>query len=75
MQSQATRDFRKLAAIPLARDPPPSSALARNTATDNVTLPELRAMTALSSKVVRRFVQFGFITSLEDGNNDGEDVH
>jgi len=71
---QKTQDLRKLAHIPPARDPPPSSSQARNAATDNVTLPELRAMTALASKVDRRVDQFGLLLS-EDSDIDGEDAH
>lgn len=69
-----TQDLHKLAPIPLARDPPPSSSLAGNAATDNVTLPELRAMTALASKVDRSVDQCGLLHS-EDRDTDGEDVH
>jgi len=71
---QETQDLRKLAHIPPARDPPPSSSQARNAATDNVTQLELRAMTALASKVDGRVDQFGLLPS-EDSATDGEDVH
>ena len=50
---QESQDFRKLATIPPARDPPPSYSLAKNAATGDITLSELRAMTALASKVDR----------------------
>ena len=71
---QESQDLRKLAHILLARDPPPSSLQSRNTLTDNVTLPELRAMTALASKFDRWVDQFGLLLS-EDSDTDGEDVH
>lgn len=48
--------------------------LARNAATDDVTLPELRAMTALASKVDRQVDQFGLLYS-EESDTDGEEVH
>ena len=51
---QEIQDLCKLVHILPARDPPSSSLQARNADTDNVTLPELRAMTALASKVDRR---------------------
>ena len=50
---QESQDFRKLATIPPARDPPPSYSLGKNAATGDITLSELRAMTALASKVDR----------------------
>ena len=50
---QESQDFRKVATIQPAKDPPPSYLLAKNAATDDVTLPELRGMTALACKVDR----------------------
>ena len=71
---QETQDFHKLGQILPARDPPPSSSLARNMAADSVTLPELQAMIALASKVDRQVDQFGLLHS-EDSNTNGGDVH
>ena len=75
MQSlrQESQDFRKLATIPPARDPPPSYSLAKNAATGDITLSELRAMTALASKVDRWVDQFGLLTS-EASDIDGEEL-
>lgn len=65
--------MRKLATIQPGRDPPPSSSLARNAATDDVTLPELRPITALASKVDRHVDQFSLLPS-EASDTDGEEV-
>ena len=66
-----TQDLRKFVP-PRSADPPPSSSQVPP-ATSRVTLPELRAMTDLASKVERRVEHFGLIPS-EDSDSDIEGV-
>ena len=65
------QDLRQLVP-PRSADPPPSSSQVPP-ATSRVTLPELRAMTDLASKVERRVEHFGLIPS-EDSDSDIEGV-
>ena len=66
-----TQDLRKFVP-PRSADLPPSSSQVPP-ATSRVTLPELRAMTDLASKVERRVEHFGLIPS-EDSDSDLEGV-
>lgn len=72
---QETQDLRTIVHSSYTVPPPSTSQVpAAPAATSSVTLPELRTMTDLASKVERRVEHFGLIPS-EDSDSEVEGVH